>query len=97
MLKMPPRCPVCKQDYVFETGFYSAALWTSYPIVILLAGIIILIVFGWLHISGFWLLLITGALLISLQPYIMRLGRSILINNFVDYDNRYPEDGDINL
>lgn len=86
MLKMPTNCPVCKQNFVFESGFYSAALWTSYPIVIFCALLIVLVFFIGLHVTGAWLLIITAIILITLQPFIMRLGRSILINNFVDYE-----------
>ena len=86
MLSMPRKCPVCKQDFIFETGFYSAALWTSYPVVIVIAAINILIFNVWLHISGIWLLIITAIILLSLQPFIMRFGRAILISNFVKFD-----------
>jgi len=89
MLKMPPKCLVCKQNFVFESGFYSAALWTSYPIVIFCALSIVLIFFVGLHITGAWLLIITAVILLTLQPYIMRIGRSILINNFVDYNPNF--------
>ncbi|WP_157494924.1 DUF983 domain-containing protein [Flavobacterium sp. KJJ] len=36
ILKMPERCPQCNQDFRIEPGFYSAALWISYPIVLIL-------------------------------------------------------------
>jgi uncharacterized protein (DUF983 family) len=44
MFDMPKRCPVCGQDYQIEPGFYLAAMWVSYPIVIAL--IIGFIAFG---------------------------------------------------
>lgn len=91
MLNMPNKCPVCNQNFVFESGFYSAALWTSYPIVIFVAILNVLIFFVGLHITGAWLLIITGVILIACQPYIMRLGRAILINNFVDYNPNYKQ------
>ncbi len=89
MLTMPARCPVCNQSFQFEAGFYSAALWTSYPLVIVAAAIIVLICYVWLSISGAFLIAIVAVVLLSLQPYFMRIGRSILINNFVDFDQRY--------
>jgi len=82
---MPRCCPVCQQDFVIEPGFYSGALWTSYPIVI---GIII---FSWLTLNSLLGLpasavFITGTLLaIIFQPIIMRLGRAIWIHVFVSY------------
>lgn len=84
-LDMPAQCPVCHQDFKMEPGFYSGALWTSYPIVVVL-----MIVF-WLLIDQVFMLSITGIFLIvallilMLQPVIMRIGRAIWINLFVRY------------
>lgn len=36
VLKMPERCPNCNQDFKIEPGYYSAALWISYPLVLIL-------------------------------------------------------------
>ena len=85
MLDMPDSCPVCKQDFVKEPGFYSGALWVSYPIVM---GILILsgVVFHFVVKLSFYQVMIAAVVvLLALQPLIMRYSRAIWINFFVDY------------
>lgn len=36
VLKMHENCPHCGQKYEIEPGFYYGALWTSYPLVVIL-------------------------------------------------------------
>jgi len=33
ILEMPTECSHCGQDFRIEPGFYTAALWISYPII----------------------------------------------------------------
>lgn len=88
MLDMPSHCPICQQDFVVEPGFYSGALWTSYPLVIgtlVLNWLLLNTTFGFPASSVF----IIGTLVaVTLQPVIMRLGRSIWINLFVGYQGK---------
>jgi uncharacterized protein (DUF983 family) len=86
MLDMPDRCSVCGQDFQFEWGFYSGALWTSYPIVLILGMLLMALLYFGLEIPIGWTLLINGLFLILLQPMIMRWGRAFWINIFVNYD-----------
>lgn len=85
VLEMPKRCPVCSQDFVIEPGFYTGALWTSYPIVILID---LLLLSPILIYPAYILLIVIGMVIISLllQPVIMRWGRAIWINIFVNFD-----------
>jgi uncharacterized protein (DUF983 family) len=85
MLDMPAQCPVCNQDFKMEPGFYSGALWASYPIVVVL-----MIVFWALFDVLFSQSITTNFLVVSLvvlilQPIVMRVGRAIWINLFVKY------------
>lgn len=85
MLNMPDRCRVCGQDFKMEPGFYSGALWTSYPIVILLLivlGVLMKAIFDPPFLTIFW---VVSAIVLMLQPVIMRLGRAIWINIFVKF------------
>ncbi len=85
MLDMPDSCPVCQQDFVKEPGFYSGALWVSYPIVIIIMLVACLCLY---FIAGLpFMYVMGGALLIllALQPLIMRYSRAIWINLFVDF------------
>ncbi|MBK6730097.1 MAG: DUF983 domain-containing protein [Bacteroidetes bacterium] len=86
MMHMPDRCPVCKADFQRESGFYSAALWTSYPISILIGAICIVLFLFVFHLSAIVSLVLLGVVLLALQPLIMRTGRSILLQQFVKYN-----------
>lgn len=85
MLDMPDRCPVCKQDFRMEPGFYSGALWVSFPLIVLLAIPLWIVIFNW-EISEELTFLLFGLLIIGLQPVIMRYSRAIWIHVFVKYD-----------
>jgi hypothetical protein len=88
VLDMPKRCPVCGQDFVIEPGFYTGALWTSYPIVILIDLLLLTPV---LFFPDDILAVVLAMIVISLllQPVVMRLGRAIWINMFVKFDPRF--------
>lgn len=91
MLDMPDRCPVCKQDFNIEPGFYTGALWVSFPIVIVIGLILLSPLF--LYPDSFNTVLIIGVLIMFLlQPIIMRWGRAIWINLFVDYSPKNTRD-----
>lgn len=86
MLEMPDRCPVCHADFQRESGFYSAALWTSYPITIIIGAISIVLFLFVFHLSANASLVFLGIILFALQPLIMRTGRAILLSHFLQYD-----------
>jgi len=90
---MPDKCTSCGISYKFEPGFYSAALWTSYPIVILITAFLCVLFMVWLNISISISLVLIGIILLVLQPLIMRWGRAILINNFIGYDATFKLNG----
>jgi len=92
-LNMPDKCTSCGISYKFEPGFYSAALWTSYPIVILITAFLCVLFMVWLNISISISLVLIGIILLVLQPLIMRWGRAILINNFIGYDATFKLNG----
>ena len=88
MLTMPDRCPVCHQDFKIEPGFYSGALWVSYPIVLVLLIPLSLTLLFQFQISIILALLFPLIMLFALQPLIMRFSRAIWINFFVSYKPR---------
>ncbi len=87
---MPQKCPHCHQDFKIEPGFYSAALWISYPIVVALLALLIFLGY-YLHESlkvSFWILLPVMAMVcFLLQVPIMRIARAILINITIAYQD----------
>src|SRR5690606_25695477 len=85
MLNMPRHCPVCGQDFMMEPGFYTGALWTSYPLVIATFAISWLVLNNAFGFSSPATLLAGSLIAVALQPPIMRMGRAIWINVFVAY------------
>ncbi|TKT87301.1 DUF983 domain-containing protein [Dyadobacter frigoris] len=85
-LKMPDNCPVCGQDFKIEPGFYIGALWTSFPIVIFLMTLLSVLLLVFVKMQLEWFFVAITIILFSLQPIIIRLGRAIWINIFVDYE-----------
>lgn len=84
-LDMPVRCPVCNQDFQIEPGFYSGALWTSFPIVIIIILIFIFPLLSYPEYRVMIFVIMSGSMLF-IQPIVMRWGRAIWINMFVHYD-----------
>jgi uncharacterized protein (DUF983 family) len=89
MMRMHTNCPVCGEDFRRETGFYSAALWTSYPITLLLALACIVLLLFVFHLSMLPFFVLFSLIMLLLQPFIMRWGRAILLNMFVDFDPQH--------
>lgn len=91
-MKMPDRCPVCNQDFQIEPGFYIGALWTSFPIVIFIMTLLSILLLVFIKMELEWFFVSITVILLLLQPIIIRLGRVIWINIFVDYDAEATKD-----
>lgn len=90
MLKMPEHCPVCGQKMEIEIGFYYGTGYVSYGISVAIAvfnivWFALLVGFSWKDNSMFWYLGITIAMLLLLQPVIMRYSRVLYLYMFVKY------------
>lgn len=87
ILDMPDKCPHCKQDFKMEPGFYTAALWISYPMVLFVFIPLILVGFSLDDLHGFFKFMYPLMILISflLQIPIMRISRAILLNMTISY------------
>lgn len=91
---MPVRCPECSQLYELEVGFWYGTGYVSYGLSVLLS---LLSFFAWYILIGmsvqdnrfFWWMGINIALLIVLQPWLMRLSRVMYLYFFVRYDPDY--------
>ncbi|WP_245905359.1 hypothetical protein [Gelidibacter algens] len=88
---MPDKCPHCKQDFKLEPGFYTAALWISYPMVLIIFIPLIILGFSLDTINGFFKLLYPFIILFSfmLQIPLMRISRAILLNMTIDYTTEW--------
>jgi len=85
-IRMYDSCPVCNQDFKIEPGFYIGALWTSFPIVIFIMAILSILMLAYFKLSLTYFFIILTLILFLLQPIITRLGRSIWIHIFINYD-----------
>ena len=87
VLEMPDKCSHCKQDFKIEPGFYSAALWISYPIVLATFIPLVLLGFSLNSIHSFFKFIYPLLIVFSfmLQIPLMRIARAALLNITVDY------------
>ena len=90
-LVMPKDCPVCGQPTEIEVGFYYGTGYVSYALTVAMS--VSTLVAWWVLIGFstednrfFYWMGSNAALLILLQPWIMRISRSIWISWFVKFD-----------
>ncbi len=89
-------CPVCGQPTEIEVGFYYGTGYVSYALTIALS---VSTLVAWWVLIGFGLrdnrflywLVSNAVLLLMLQPWLMRVSRSIWISWFVSYDRDWRE------
>ena len=90
-MKMHQYCPVCGQPTEIEVGFYYGTSYVSYTLTIFLS---VFSFFAWWLTIGmsleddrfFYWIGFNAVFLILLQPWLMRLSRSLWISFFVKYD-----------
>jgi len=91
---MPETCPECGQPYELEVGFWYGTGYVSYALSVALS---VASFVAWYVLIGmsvqdnrfFWWLGLNAALLVMLQPWLMRLSRVIYLYFFVRYDPDY--------
>jgi hypothetical protein len=95
-MQMYERCPVCGQPMEIESSFYCGSRYGSYSLVIAISVSTFL---TWWVLIGFsfhdnrflWWIGLNALLLIAMQPYLMRLSRTIWLSFFVKYDRSLSE------
>ena len=94
--RMHKECPECGQPFELEVGFWYGTAYVSYAMTVLMS--VASFALWWVIIGMsttdnrfFWWMGINGALLILLQPWIMRLSRVVYLYFFVGYDENYKE------
>lgn len=88
---MKEHCEVCGQPMEIEEGFYYGTGYVSYALAV---AISVASFIAWWVIIGmsfhdnrfFWWIGFNAVLLVALQPYLMRLSRTIWLSFFVRYD-----------
>jgi hypothetical protein len=93
---MHEQCEHCSQQYNMEPGFWYGTGYVSYALAI--AFSVATFVAWWVLIGVsindnrvFWWLGINAILLLLLQPWLMRLSRTIYLYFFVRYDAHHQE------
>lgn len=90
-MEMNKNCPVCGQATEIEVGFYYGTSYVSYALTV---AISVATLVAWLVLIGmstednrfFYWLGFNALFLLILQPWLMRLSRSLWISWFVKYD-----------
>lgn len=99
---MYENCPVCRQKFDLEVGFWYGTGYVSYLLVILLSGFTF---FAWWAIIGisindnrvFYWLAFNTMIIILLQPWLMRISRVIYIYFFIKYNENYENTPGVEL
>jgi uncharacterized protein (DUF983 family) len=93
-MKMYERCPDCGQQMEIEAGFYYGTSYVSYALAV--AFSVSTFVAWWVLIGFsvddnrvFWWLSINAVLMLFLQPYFMRLSRTVWLSFFVSYNAQW--------
>lgn len=95
-MDMPKKCAVCGQPTEIEIGFYYGTSYVSYALSV---AISVASLIAWWVIIGlstqdsrfFYWIGFNAVLLICLQPWLMRLSRSLWISWFVRYEPNWKE------
>lgn len=90
MLDMPEHCPVCGQKMELEVGFYYGTGYVSYALTVGILGALFVaywIIFGlsYQDYSIFYALGSSVAIVLLLQPWLMRISRVLYLYAFVKY------------
>ncbi|MBS1510193.1 MAG: DUF983 domain-containing protein [Bacteroidetes bacterium] len=94
IFNMHDNCPVCHQKFDMENGFWFGTGYVSYALTV---AISVATGVAWFVLIGmsvddsrvFWWLGSNIALLVLLQPWLMRISRVIYIRFFVRYDDDF--------
>ena len=89
-------CPVCGQPTEIEVGFYYGTGYVSYALTVMLS---IATFVAWYVLIGmstddnrfFYWLIANGVLLVLMQPYLMRLSRTVWLAFFVRYNSNWKD------
>jgi uncharacterized protein (DUF983 family) len=98
LMKMHKHCPVCGQSMEVEPDFYYGTGYVSYALAVAVSTASFI---AWWVIIGlslqdnrfFWWIGFNAVLLIALQPYLMRLSRTVWLSFFVKYKIEVPTCG----
>ncbi|MBS4042918.1 MAG: DUF983 domain-containing protein [Chitinophagaceae bacterium] len=93
-LEMNKSCPVCNQKTEIEPGFYYGTSYVSYALAV---AFVVSVFVAWYVLIGFsinddrvfWCMGTAIVGLILIQPFLMRLSRTLWLSWFVKYDKNW--------
>jgi uncharacterized protein (DUF983 family) len=95
---MPEVCPECGQKYDMEPGFWYGTSYVSYALTVAMS---VATFVAWFVLIGFstkdgdmriyWCLGANAFILLTAQPWLMRISRVLYIRFFVSYDKDYEK------
>ena len=85
-LEMHERCSHCNTKFKIEPSFFYGAMYVSYPVGLIFAGISFVITFFLLDLGRLVAFGVIAVLMVVLLPIILRLSRNIWINFFFKFD-----------
>ena len=94
IFNMYDNCPVCRQKFHLEVGFWYGTGYVSYFLFVLLSGLTFI---AWWILIGistqdnriFYWLIANTILIVILQPWFMRMSRAVYIYFFIKYEPNY--------
>jgi uncharacterized protein (DUF983 family) len=89
LFDMREKCPSCEQKYELETGFYWGAMFISYAVVAFYMFGGFAISFFLMGFDPWWSMGILMLGTIPLYAWFFRVSRSIWINFFVQYNEKF--------
>lgn len=100
ILDMHDHCPVCRQKFDLEPGFWYGTGYVSYGLAVAISGITFI---AWWIIIGistednriFGWLIFNSVLLVVIQPWLMRFSRVVYLLFFVRYNENYETEDTI--
>ncbi|MEP7251124.1 MAG: DUF983 domain-containing protein [Ginsengibacter sp.] len=100
ILDMYDHCPVCRQKFDLEPGFWYGTGYVSYGLAVAISGFTFI---AWWIIIGistednriFGWLIFNSILLVVIQPWLMRFSRVVYLLFFVKYNENYETEDTI--
>lgn len=97
ILDMYNHCPVCRQKYDLEPGFWYGTGYVSYGLAVAISAFTFI---AWWIIIGvstddnriFGWLIFNSILLVVIQPWLMRVSRVLYLLFFVRYNENYEKE-----
>ncbi len=91
---MHDKCAVCSQKFDLEKGFWYGTGYVSYALTVAFSVATfvawwVLIGFSFKNNTSLYWLITNAVLLVLLQPWLMRLSRSVYIYFFINYNPDY--------